>query len=203
MSPVADNSVQATHKPKKHKPINKCSAVNSYKNQRERSRKHTSNLPYGLHPTRRAKLDRTVLRLLHHWASNTPIRNSKQINGLLMKWVKRNRPVKDDSKRFLPCCFPEWDQKVPAKEQTCESPVTLNRRNWGMAILLPDHTATNGASYRILPCFIQILYEFLSMSLSTNQTSIFCDFRPVLRSNNLTKKKTKTESNEFRCSTSS
>lgn len=49
------------------------------------------------------------------------------------------------------------------------------------------HATSHHPFLRILPFFEQILNELLSMSLSTNQSSIFGNFRPVLGCDNLKK----------------
>ena len=52
----------------------------------------------------------------------------------------------------------------------------------------PDHASCDCTPLRIMPCLEKILNEFLSMCLSTDQSSILCNFGPVLRGNNLKSK---------------
>lgn len=68
----------------------------------------------------------------------------------------------------------------------------LEAKNWFGAELtvlrnILYHATSHHPFLRILPFFEQILNELLSMSLSTNQSSIFGNFRPVLGGDNLKK----------------
>ena len=63
---------------------------------------------------------------------------------------------------------PIADTKVEMEEKHNKVKLKTNTNEY-----IPDHATTNGTPCRILPCFVQILYKFLSMSLSTTKPAYF------------------------------
>ena len=87
--------------------------------------------------------------------------------------ILHHKPVKYNPQWLLPCCLPKGYQKIPTQEIVIRNENRYNfmvKKYWsrGIDICIPNHATTNCATYRILPRFVQVLYEFLSMSLGTN-----------------------------------